>query len=73
MDTVIPAGGKGLVKTDLSIAIPRDTYARVGQSWIVSGKAADGCVGGDGWESVVMEGRMHVFSRAHVCHVHGGH
>lgn len=29
-DTVIPAGGKGLVKTELSIAIPRDTYARIG-------------------------------------------
>jgi dUTP pyrophosphatase len=26
---VIPARGKGLVKTDLSIAIPKDTYARV--------------------------------------------
>jgi dUTP pyrophosphatase len=26
---VIPARGKGLVKTDLSIAIPRDTYARI--------------------------------------------
>lgn len=28
-DTVIPANGKGLVKTDLAIAIPRGTYARV--------------------------------------------
>lgn len=27
---MIPAGGKGLVKTQLSIAIPRDTYARIG-------------------------------------------
>ncbi|MDC1215658.1 dUTP diphosphatase [bacterium] len=26
---MIPARGKGLVKTDLSIAIPKDTYARV--------------------------------------------
>ena len=29
MDTTIPAGGKGLVKTDLSIAIPEGCYARV--------------------------------------------
>jgi deoxyuridine 5'-triphosphate nucleotidohydrolase len=28
-DYVIPAGGKGLVKTDLVIAIPHGTYARV--------------------------------------------
>ena len=28
-DTIIPARGKGLVKTDLSIAIPWGTYARV--------------------------------------------
>lgn len=28
-DTVIPAKGRGLVKTDLSIAIPTGTYARV--------------------------------------------
>jgi dUTP pyrophosphatase len=26
---VVPAHGKELVKTDLSIAIPRDTYARI--------------------------------------------
>ena len=31
-DLVIPAGGKGLVKTDLSIAIPEGCYARVGMS-----------------------------------------
>ncbi|GAB5035197.1 deoxyuridine 5-triphosphate nucleotidohydrolase [Nannochloropsis oceanica] len=28
-DTVVPAGGKALVKTDLSIAIPENTYARI--------------------------------------------
>ena len=28
-DTVIPARGKGIVKTDLSIATPPGTYARV--------------------------------------------
>lgn len=28
-DVVIPAGGKGLVKTDLAIAIPMNTYARI--------------------------------------------
>jgi dUTP pyrophosphatase len=28
-DTVIPARGKGIVKTDLSIAIPHGTYARI--------------------------------------------
>lgn len=28
-DYVVPAGGKELVKTDLSIAIPKGTYARV--------------------------------------------
>jgi deoxyuridine 5'-triphosphate nucleotidohydrolase len=28
-DTVIPARGKGVVKTDLAIAIPAGTYARV--------------------------------------------
>ena len=28
-DTVIPARGKGIVKTDLAIAIPHGTYARV--------------------------------------------
>jgi hypothetical protein len=28
-DTVIPAHGKAIVKTDLSIAIPENTYARI--------------------------------------------
>jgi len=28
-DIVIPAGGKGIVKTDLAIAIPKNTYARI--------------------------------------------
>jgi dUTP pyrophosphatase len=28
-DLSIPAGGKGLVKTDLAIAIPENTYARI--------------------------------------------
>jgi dUTPase len=28
-DTVVPARGKALVKTDLSIAIPEGTYARI--------------------------------------------
>lgn len=28
-DTVVPANGKALIKTDLSIAIPIDTYARI--------------------------------------------
>lgn len=30
-DTVIPAQGKALVKTGLSIAIPINTYARIGK------------------------------------------
>lgn len=29
MDTVIPARGKAIVKTDLAIAIPENTYARI--------------------------------------------
>lgn len=29
-DTMVPARGKALVKTDLSIAIPQFTYARIG-------------------------------------------
>ena len=29
---MVPAGGKALVKTDLSIAIPENTYARIGTS-----------------------------------------
>ena len=28
-DLVIPAGGKGIVKTDLALAIPERTYARI--------------------------------------------
>jgi hypothetical protein len=31
-DTVIPARGKSLVKTDIAIAIPQNTYARIGKS-----------------------------------------
>lgn len=30
-DCVIPRRGKGIVKTDLSIAIPPETYARIGE------------------------------------------
>lgn len=30
-DTVVPARGKAIVKTDLSIAIPLNTYARIGK------------------------------------------
>jgi dUTPase len=30
-DAVVPARGKILVKTDISIAIPEGTYARVGE------------------------------------------
>eukprot|EP00640_Fibrocapsa_japonica_P002706 CAMPEP_0113936880 /NCGR_PEP_ID=MMETSP1339-20121228/3638_1 /TAXON_ID=94617 /ORGANISM="Fibrocapsa japonica" /LENGTH=257 /DNA_ID=CAMNT_0000939449 /DNA_START=196 /DNA_END=969 /DNA_ORIENTATION=+ /assembly_acc=CAM_ASM_000762 len=29
VDTTVPAGGKALIKTDLSIAIPQNTYARI--------------------------------------------
>lgn len=29
VDTVVPARGKALVKTDLAIAIPENTYARI--------------------------------------------
>lgn len=32
-DTKVPARGKALVKTELSIAIPEGTYARVGK-WL---------------------------------------
>lgn len=28
-DAIVPAGRQALIKTDLSIAIPRDTYARI--------------------------------------------
>jgi len=31
-DSVVPARGKALIKTDLAIAIPLNTYARVGMS-----------------------------------------
>lgn len=34
-DAVVPAGGKALVKTDLSIALPFGTYARVGTFAVV--------------------------------------
>ena len=30
-DSVVPARGKVLVKTDIAIAIPENTYARVGE------------------------------------------
>ncbi len=30
-DGVVPARGKSLIKTDLSIAIPEGTYGRVGR------------------------------------------
>lgn len=30
-DSVVPARGKALVKTDLAIAIPDGTYARIGR------------------------------------------
>lgn len=29
MDTIVPANGKAIVKTDLAIAIPENTYARI--------------------------------------------
>ena len=35
-DTLVPARGKVLVKTDLSIAIPEGTYARIGNTWLVT-------------------------------------
>jgi dUTPase len=31
-DVVIPKGGKGIVKTDIAIAIPENTYARIGKA-----------------------------------------
>ena len=31
-DIVVPKHGKAIVKTDLAIAIPENTYARVGES-----------------------------------------
>ncbi len=31
-DTVVPKRGKAIVKTDLSIAIPPETYARIGKA-----------------------------------------
>ena len=31
VDSVVPARGKVLVKTDIAIAIPENTYARVGK------------------------------------------
>ena len=31
-DLVVPKGGKAIVKTDLAIAIPENTYARVGET-----------------------------------------
>jgi dUTP pyrophosphatase len=31
-DTKVPARGKALIPTDLSIAVPQGTYARVGNS-----------------------------------------
>ncbi len=34
-DSIVPARGKALVKTDIAIAIPEGTYARVGKSWFV--------------------------------------
>ena len=33
-DCIVPARGKALVKTDLSIAIPPNTYARIGNRLI---------------------------------------
>lgn len=29
-DMVVPARGKALIKTDIAVAIPENTYARVG-------------------------------------------
>ena len=31
-DLLLPAGGKGLVKTDLAISVPPGYYGRVGES-----------------------------------------
>ncbi len=30
-DIIIPKGGKAIVKTDIAIAIPQNTYARIGK------------------------------------------
>jgi dUTP pyrophosphatase len=34
-DITVPKNGKAIVKTDLSIAIPPETYARVGKQAVV--------------------------------------
>lgn len=34
-DMTVPARGKALVKTDIAISIPENTYARVGKSFFV--------------------------------------
>ena len=47
MDAVVPARGKALVPTDLSIAIPEGTYARIG-------KLAAGLDGGDAFLDVLV-------------------
>lgn len=33
VDIVVPKKGKAIIKTDIAIAIPENTYARVGE-WI---------------------------------------
>lgn len=33
-DSTVPARGKALIKTDLAIAIPENTYGRVGRLWL---------------------------------------
>uniref|UniRef100_A0A0A9DLL3 dUTP diphosphatase n=1 Tax=Arundo donax TaxID=35708 RepID=A0A0A9DLL3_ARUDO len=40
VETVVPARGKALVPTDLSIAIPEGTYARIGERPIFSPSAS---------------------------------
>jgi dUTPase len=30
-DLVVPKGGKAVVKTDIAISIPENTYARIGE------------------------------------------
>lgn len=35
-DVVVPARGKALVKTDIAIAIPPNTYARIGITYFIS-------------------------------------
>jgi dUTPase len=37
-DVIILKGGKGIVKTDLAIAIPENTYARIGERSCVATK-----------------------------------